>query len=448
MNFFYDKQIRKYLQQFMRFFAGFSVQMGLDSNTNPVYQTVPVRYGDSSRMAATILKNNSENTLNTVPFISAYISNITQAADRRTNPTHQEQIQVYEKKFDHLTGTYLNEAGNTYSVHRYMPVPYDLELKVDIWTSNTDQKLQLLEQILVLFNPSIDLRTNDNIFDWSRINYIELTNTTWSTRSVPAGTEDALEVSSLTFKVPIWINPPALVTRQQLIYNIINTIRTGAQDELDTLLDDAFISDVNTVWQTVTNPERSVRLVNGEVQLLTRLHESTVNNEILTWNDELKLYNGLRSGISQIRLNTGNHPGTRYSSGEIIGTLITHPVDPNKLLVTIDQDSLPHNTMNPIDGIIDPQRMAPGLGLPPADIHQRYIVVKSPAEQWGGLVANPEDIIEYNGTSWVVSFDSQSVTSIEYVLNSASGQQLAYMDGQWILSYEGTYQPGYWRLMV
>jgi hypothetical protein len=448
MNYFYDKQIRKYLQQFMRFFAGFSVQMGLDANSNPVYQTVPVRYGDSSRMAATILKNNSENTLNTVPFIAAYINDLTLSPDRRTNPTHQEQIQVFEKKFDEVTGRYLNEAGNTYSVHRYMPIPYDLELKVDIWTSNTDQKLQLLEQILVLFNPSIDLRTNDNIFDWSRINYIELTGTTWSTRSVPSGTEDALEVASLTFKVPIWINPPALVTRQQLIYNVITTIRTGAIDELDMLLDDAYISNVNTSWQTVTNPERAVRIVNGEVQLLTRLHDSEINGEVLTWEKELESYGGLRSGISQIRLNLGEHPGTRYGSIEVIGTLSTHPVDPNKLLVTIDQDSLSHNTLNPVLGIIDPQRMAPGLGLPPASIGQRYIVVKSPAEQWGGLIANPEDIVEYNGTSWIVSFDSQSVTTIEYVLNSASGQQLVYMDGQWILSYEGIFQPGYWRLMV
>ena len=370
------------------------------------------------------------------------------AADRRTNPTHQEQIQVYEKKFDTVTGKYLNEAGNTYSVNRYMPVPYDLEIKVDIWTSNTDQKLQLIEQILVLFNPSIDLRTNDNIFDWSRINYIELINTNWSTRSVPSGTEDALEVASLTFKVPIWLNPPALVTRQQLIYNIITTIRNGTTADLETLLDDAYISDVNTAWQTVTNPERAISIINGEVQLLTRIHEDHVDGKLLTWKEELESYGGLRSGISQIRLNGQEHPGTRYSSNEIIGTLSIHPVDPNKLLVSIDQDSLSHNTMNPVLGIIDPQRMAPGLGLPPAAIGQRYIVVKSPAEQWGGLVANPEDIIEYNGTTWIVSFDSQSVTTVEYVLNSASGQQLAYMDGQWILSYEGIYQPGYWRLMV
>ena len=447
-QYFYDGQIRKYLKQFMRFFAGFSVSMGTDVNGNPIYQTVPVRYGDPSRMAATVLKNNSENTLNTVPMITSYISDMSLAADRRTNPTHQEQLQVYEKKFDPNTNQYVNQAGNTYTIYRYMPVPYDLSMQVDIWTSNTDQKLQLLEQILVLFNPSIDLRTNDNLFDWSRVNHIELVNVNWSSRNIPTGTENPIDVATLTFKVPVWINPPALVTKQTLIYNIINTIRTGAKDELESLLDDAMISDRNTAWQSISNPERSVRLVNGELQLLSTTHEPTIDGQPLLWSDELQSYGGLKDGLSQVRLIHQEHPGTRYGSPEIIGTLTTHPVDPNKLLVDINIDSLPHNTLSPVTGVIDQQRMDPGIGLTAASAGQRYILVKPTAEQWGGLVAQAEDIIEYNGSSWVVSFNASEATSVEYVLNAASNQQLAFVDGQWVLSYEGIYQPKYWRLVV
>jgi T4-like virus Myoviridae tail sheath stabiliser len=449
MQYFYDKQIRRYLQQFMRFFAGFSVAMGQDSNGNTIYHSVPVRYGDINRMTAHILKNNSDNTMNTVPFIAVYITELLPAPERRTNPTHVDQVQVYEKKYDPTSATYLDQVGNTYTISRHMPVPYDINVQVDIWTSNTDQKLQLLEQILVLFNPSLDLRNNDNMFDWSRMNFVELINTVWSTRQVPNGTDDALEIASLTFNMPIYINPPAMVTRQQLIYNIINTIRSASDPaQLNQLLDNSVISDVQTKWQTVTDPERAVRLSNGELQLLTRMLEPTVNGVPLLWSDELQSYGGLRSGISQIRVNRGALPGTW--GAEIIGTLSTHPVDPNKLLVTIDRDSLPANTKNPIDGVIDPHRVAPGAGLPPAALGQRYIVVSSPPDipEWGGLVANPEDIIEYNGTSWVVSFVASAVTTTEYVLNTASEQQLAFMDGQWILSYEGIYQPGYWRLLV
>ena len=40
-----------------------------------------------------------------------------------------------------------------------MPVPYNLTMQVDIWTSNSDQKFQLLEQILTLYNPSVDINS-------------------------------------------------------------------------------------------------------------------------------------------------------------------------------------------------------------------------------------------------------------------------------------------------
>ena len=448
MNYFYDRQIRRYLQQFMRFFAGFSVKMGKDANGLDIYQKVPVRYGDINRMAAHILKNNSDNTMNTVPFIAVYITELLPAPERRLNPTHTDSVQVYEKQYDAASGQFLDQMGQTYTIKRHMPVPYDLNVQVDIWTSNTDQKLQLMEQILVLFNPSLDLRNNDNVFDWSRMNFVELINTVWSVRQVPNGTDDVLDVASMIFNLPIFINPPAMVQRQQLIYNVINTIRAGDQDELNQLLDDTYISDVQSKWQSVTDPERAVRLANGELTLLTRDLKTTVGGDLLLWNKFLESYGGIRNGISQIRVNRQDRPGVW--GGEYVGVLTEHPTDPNKLLVDIDHDSLPANTKTAIDGVIDPTRAAPGVGLPAAAVGQRYIVVSSPAEipAWGGLIANPEDIIEYNGSAWVISFDAAASTAVEYVLNIASNQQLAFMDGQWILSYEGIFQPGYWRLLV
>jgi len=448
MNYFYDRQIRRYLQQFMRFFAGFSVKMGKDANGLDIYQKVPVRYGDINRMAAHILKNNSDNTMNTVPFIAVYITELLPAPERRLNPTHTDSVQVYEKQYDAASGQFLDQMGQTYTIQRHMPVPYDLNVQVDIWTSNTDQKLQLMEQILVLFNPSLDLRNNDNVFDWSRMNFVELINTVWSVRQVPNGTDDVLDVASMIFNMPIFINPPAMVQRQQLIYNVINTIRAGDQDELNQLLDDTYISDVQSKWQSVTDPERAVRLANGELTLLTRDLKTTVDGDLLLWNKFLESYGSIRNGISQIRVNRQDRPGVW--GGEYVGVLTEHPTDPNKLLVDVDHDSLPANTKTAINGVIDPTRAAPGAGLPAAAVGQRYIVVSSPAEipAWAGLVANPEDIIEYNGSAWVISFDAAASTAVEYVLNIASNQQLAFMDGQWILSYEGIFQPGYWRLLV
>ena len=48
MDFFYDKQFRRYMQQFMRLFANFEIEIDRATET---YRTVPVRYEDATRMA-------------------------------------------------------------------------------------------------------------------------------------------------------------------------------------------------------------------------------------------------------------------------------------------------------------------------------------------------------------------------------------------------------------
>ena len=107
--YFYDKQLRRYIQQFIRIFAGFQVAMHTDSAGNVVYQTAPVRYGDVSRMAAHIVRENSENMIQTTPFISCHVTGLETAPDRRTLGSYEETVPVYEKKFNEETGAYENE---------------------------------------------------------------------------------------------------------------------------------------------------------------------------------------------------------------------------------------------------------------------------------------------------------------------------------------------------
>ena len=97
-------------------------------------------------------------------------------------------------------------------------------MQVDVWTSNTEQKLQLLEQILVLFNPSLNIHTNNNALDWSTLSYVELLSTTWSMRAIPSGVDDIIDISSLTFQLPVLINPPAKVVKNTVIHTIIDNI--------------------------------------------------------------------------------------------------------------------------------------------------------------------------------------------------------------------------------
>ena len=167
--YFYDKQLRRYIQQFIRIFAGFQVAMHVDEAGEIVYQTVPVRYGDVSRMAAHIVRENSENMLQTTPFISCHVTGLEVAPQMRTFSQYEETVPVYEKKYNEPTNSYENEVGNAYSIQRHQPVPYTLNMQVDLWTSNTEQKLQLLEQILVLFNPTLNIHTSNNPVSYTHL---------------------------------------------------------------------------------------------------------------------------------------------------------------------------------------------------------------------------------------------------------------------------------------
>lgn len=448
-QYFYDKQIRRYIQQFIRLFSGFSVQMGLDDNKLPIYQQVPVRYGDINRMAAHITRENSENVVNSVPFIACSVSGLEMAADRRTYQDHVDKVQVFEKKLDPATGKYVNESGNKYTIERHAPVPYKMIMNTDIWTSNTDQKLQLLEQILVLFNPTLNIRTSDNPFDWSALSYVEMTTMNWSSRTVGSTIDDIIDVSTLTFELPVLINPPAKIKQQKLIYNLISELYSLDGEDLDNFRNNESFDTTSLKYTVVTFEDRQLKFENGKAYLLNKNGQPTdASGATLTWENDLRPFGELRDGISQIRLRKGDNPGD--PSNDIIGKLETDPSNDNALIVTIDNSTLPNNTLNPVDAILNPQANYPGDGIVPAPvIGHRYLLTKDlPLANYGGLKANENDIIEYNGSAWVVSFDSKNTSARQYLQNIASGDQLTWDGTEWSNSHEGIYKPAFWRLYI
>lgn len=450
MQYFFDDQIRRYLTQFMRILGGFSVKTGKGRDGTESYIQVPVRYGDINRMAAHIMKNQSENSINTVPFISCYITDMQISAERRLNPTHVDKVRVYEKKFDPAAGEYIDgEIGNTYTIERYMPVPYDLTVQVDVWTSNTDQKFQILEQMLVLFNPSINLKLNDNPFDWSNLTYTELVNSVWSVRQVPMGTDDIIDVSALNFVIPMLMNPPAKVKRQTLIHSILTEIKKLKDNEIEEWVPGDPIPHKQWVLVTFENLKLQVRIEGDRATLLNKSGGTTDDDgNLLTWENILTPYGQLNLGISNIRLRRGLDPSD--ASQDIIATMDSiDPETPNIVNITIDSNSLPDSTVAAITAVINPTKVAPGLGLPVAVLGQRYLVIEDipNSTHWGIVNAKANDIVEYNGSSWIVSFDSAS-NSNAVVLNTTSSLLYEWRNGQWISAVEGTYQNGWWRIYL
>jgi hypothetical protein len=112
---------------------------------------------------------------------------------------------------------------------------------------------------------------------------------------------------------------------------------------------------------------------------------------------------------------------------------------------------LPTNTQTAVLKIIDPQKNQPGDGTLAGQVTgQRYLIINDIVQNssnWGNVVASANDIIEFDGTSWNVSFDaSLNGSTVQYVTNSATNYQYKWTGTEWIDTYQGVYKPGFWIL--
>ena len=455
-SFFYDEQIRRFLLQFTRIFSNFQVEYGRDSSGAPTYTRIPVRYGDASKQASVIMADNSANKIPNSPLMTFYITSLDYARDRMQDPTFVDKRVFRQRTWDDTTQTYEQTQGNAFTVERLMPVPYNLTINLDIWTTNTTMKLQILEQILTLFNPSLEIQSTDNYVDWTSLSVVELTGTNWSSRSIPQGTEANIDITTLTFSLPIWITPPARVTKMGVIHKIIASVFDANGDARDALLNDDLLLGTR---QKITPFGYQVVLIGNQLQLLkhnqVEANEGTLNpaeeqDSTLFWHSLVDVYGELRAGISQVRLTI---PGT---TSEVVGTVAYHPADDHYLLFTVDEDTIPTNTLTAVTAVIDPLASGPGDGLAAAATGQRYLLLESigdadntdSADAWGNLVASANDIIEYDGSNWTVSFDASANDTKQYVSNLTTGIQYKWDGTNWTKSYQGLYEGGEWSLVL
>lgn len=449
----------------MRIFSDIKVRNGPDANGLYTIQRVPIMYGDPSWMVAQLIKGASENTMLPSPMFSAWIENIKMSPKRRQDTQFVGKVSTIEREFNSLTQTYGNGPGVRQDVDRYMPVPYDFTFRLDVWTTNTTTKLQIMEQILMIFNPSLQLQQNSNILDWTSIFEVWLEDIIWTNRSIPQGAEQERDVMSFKFKVEAWINPPAKLKRSGLVAEIVtrvfdvpdvNDIRgriDGEYDPFGTCIGGIPLQIVTTEG----NYKISVAMNNG-VQEITLLNEYGEVDPALSWAALIEKYGQITANITKIRLKLD--PDLDSSDSDVIGGITIDPNRQNVLFFEPDIDTLPANTIPPITGIIDPIELQPGNGLPPAAAGQRYLLTsrdsagEEPAippgvstSPWGSsIVAYPNDIIEFNGITWIVIFDSRNATGLNYVVNNENGSQYTFDGEDWTYTYFGTYAPGYWRI--
>jgi len=160
---------------------------------------LPVHYGSQDRVVAGIAMGFNQNKMYPVPMLSVYLTGIELAPDRRKGVGGIDRT-----TFLPTGGTFPNDLR---VAERLMPIPYNLTFDVHAYSSNTDQSLQISEQILMLFDPILQIQTSDKAFDWTKITTIELTGIN-NEESMPAGTDKRMLVWTYSFMVPIWLTPP------------------------------------------------------------------------------------------------------------------------------------------------------------------------------------------------------------------------------------------------
>ena len=189
-----------------------------------------------------------------------------------------------------------------------------------------------------------------------------------------------------------------------------------------------------------------------------------------------------RGGLSTIQL---QQSATTINGDDIIvevtGTIALDPQDDFTMLITIDEDTTPTNTINAVDAVINPQTydatndVAGTRYLLTDDIGDSKTLDANKTTPWGSLVAQANDIIEKVGTEWIVDFNANSddstqlglglldsstlvdstqgmtggdssFTKVQYVTNITTGIQYKWTGSIWIKSYEGFYEPGTWAI--
>jgi len=461
----------------VRLMSNFSYKDGSGNLTQ-----IPVMYGDMTRMVSSIIRDNSENKIPSAPRMSVYVTGLEMDRSRTGDSSYVNKLNIRERAYDAEGEEYLNYQGKNYTVERLMPTPYTLTMNVDIWSTNTDQKLQIMEQILVLFNPSLEIQTTDNYIDWTSLSVVNLESMTFSSRSIPVGVDSEIDVANITFSTPIYISPPVKVKRLGVIANIITSIFDESKGDIQLGLSGADLNrwDDSIKVGTVSEGNNTDRDINTDVE--SKVVTTTYKNFGAYVDDNtIQLVKGGSVGTTNWREVLDSHPGQYQADisrihltkldtdSTITGTIALNEVDERKLVVNWDTDSFPSNSVirgpardtnsfSSIDYIIDPTKSNPtSLKVDGARILLLADIGSTEnadgpdawkATNGDDLVASANDIIEWTGSRWQIVFDASTINDVTYVTNLTTNVQYRWDGNDWLKSVDGLYPRGTWRLAL
>ena len=146
---FYHESIRKIIVSFGTMFNKITLVRKDSSGNITQSMKVPLAYGPKEKFLARLRQDAdlSKTVAITLPRIGFEIKNLSYDPTRKLNRV---------QKFKKVKGAKASQLDT-----QYMPVPYNLELELYIMAKQSDDALQIVEQILPYFQPDYTLTIND-----------------------------------------------------------------------------------------------------------------------------------------------------------------------------------------------------------------------------------------------------------------------------------------------
>lgn len=229
-GFFYHSQLRRYIVQFAAVFMGMKVRVGWNEDKQPRLAPVIIKNASSDRVVAAIKGENTQNKPIRLPMMSVQLMDLDMVPDRRHGVGQERR-----NAFMPTGGTFPDDIT---VVNQRMPVPYRGNFELTIWASNQDQNYQILEQILTVFDPDIQIQRSDETFDWTKLSYVELLDVRLE-ENVPMGSDQRLIQSTLTFGVDIYLEIPNVVHDRFIkeVYLRIGVVNNDVETNYDIIAD-------------------------------------------------------------------------------------------------------------------------------------------------------------------------------------------------------------------
>jgi len=146
---FYHETIRKIVVAFGTIFNNVNLVRKDNSGTVVQKMKVPLAYGPKEKFLVRLDQDSdlTSKVAITLPRLGFELQNLTYDATRKLN-----RIQRFKKSVD---------GSQTKIETQYMPVPYNIDFQLYAMAKQSDDALQIIEQILPYFQPDYTITVND-----------------------------------------------------------------------------------------------------------------------------------------------------------------------------------------------------------------------------------------------------------------------------------------------